>query len=81
MPLGLLEQIYALNRAGESFAVASVVRVDKPISAKPGDKAISRGDRAGAAASARGRVPYIAARNSIFALQCKEQFGKIQRQA
>ena len=44
MPLDLLEQIYELNRAGESFAVASVVRVEKPISAKPGDKAIIKSD-------------------------------------
>lgn len=40
----LLEQIYALNRDGEPFAVATVVRVEKPISAKPGDKAIVKGD-------------------------------------
>jgi xanthine dehydrogenase accessory factor len=40
----ILEQIYELNRQGESFAVATVVRVEKPISAKPGDKAIIKAD-------------------------------------
>lgn len=40
----LYDQIYQLNRAGESFAVATVVRVEKPISAKPGDKAIIKND-------------------------------------
>ena len=41
-----IKQIYELNRAGESFAVATVVRVEKPISAKPGDKAIIKLDGA-----------------------------------
>ncbi len=44
MPLDLFDQIYQLSRAGESFAVATVVRVEKPISAKPGDKAIIKSD-------------------------------------
>ena len=42
----LQSQIYQLSRAGESFAVATVVRVEKPISAKPGDKAIVKTDGA-----------------------------------
>ena len=44
MSLDLFTQIYDLNRSGEPFAVATVVRVEKPISAKPGDKAIVKGD-------------------------------------
>ncbi len=44
MSLDLFQQIYELNRAGESFAVATVVRVEKPISAKPGDRAIVKAD-------------------------------------
>ena len=40
----ILDQIYQLNRAGESFAVATVVRVEKPISAKPGDRGIIKSD-------------------------------------
>lgn len=40
----LFDQIHQLNLAGESFAVATVVRVEKPISAKPGDKAIIKMD-------------------------------------
>lgn len=44
MATDLVERIYELNRARESFAVATVVRVEKPISAKPGDKAIIRSD-------------------------------------
>ena len=44
MSIDLLNQIYDLNRGGESFAVATVVRVEKPISAKPGDKAIIKTD-------------------------------------
>ncbi len=44
MSLDLLEQIYELSRAGESFAVATVVRVEKPISAKSGDKGIIKAD-------------------------------------
>ncbi len=46
MSIELLEQIHELNRAGESFAVATVVRVEKPISAKPGDRAIIKTDGA-----------------------------------
>lgn len=34
------DEIFRLTRAGESFAIATVVRVEKPISAKSGDKAI-----------------------------------------
>ncbi len=44
MSLGLLEEIYELHRAGEPFAVATIVRAEKPISAKPGDKAIVKSD-------------------------------------
>lgn len=44
MSVDLIQQIYELNRAGESFAIATVVRVEKPISAKPGDKAIVKSD-------------------------------------
>ncbi|MBI5031022.1 MAG: XdhC family protein [Chloroflexi bacterium] len=39
-----LDQIYRLNHSGESFAVATVVRVEKPISAQPDDKAIIKTD-------------------------------------
>ncbi len=41
-----LEQLGRLNRAGEPFALATVVRVEKPISARPGDKALITGDGA-----------------------------------
>src|SRR5581483_3050050 len=44
MTRNFYEQVYELNRAGESFAIATVVRVEKPISAKSGDKAIIRED-------------------------------------
>lgn len=44
MSQDLYEQIHQLTRAGESFALATVVRVEKPISAKSGDKAIIRED-------------------------------------
>jgi xanthine dehydrogenase accessory factor len=44
MSFDLFEQIYQLTRAGEPFALATVVRVEKPISAKPGDKAIIQSD-------------------------------------
>jgi xanthine dehydrogenase accessory factor len=40
----ILKQIHELSSSGESFAVATVVRVEKPISAKPGDKAIVKAD-------------------------------------
>jgi xanthine dehydrogenase accessory factor len=40
----ILKEIHELNLAGESFAVATVVRAEKPISAKPGDKAIIKAD-------------------------------------
>ena len=36
--------IYTLTQTGESFALATVVRVEKPISAKPGDKALIKSD-------------------------------------
>jgi xanthine dehydrogenase accessory factor len=44
MPFELYEHIHNLQRAGASFAVATVVRVEKPISAKPGDKAVIQSD-------------------------------------
>ncbi len=44
MSKNFYEQVYELTRAGESFAIATVVRVEKPISAKSGDKAIIRED-------------------------------------
>jgi xanthine dehydrogenase accessory factor len=44
MPLELYDQIHNLRRSGASFAVATVVRVEKPISAKPGDKAVIQSD-------------------------------------
>ncbi|TMC59379.1 MAG: YHS domain-containing protein [Chloroflexi bacterium] len=40
MALELFEHILRLRRAGEPFALATVVRVEKPISATPGDKAL-----------------------------------------
>lgn len=44
MATNLFAQIHELNQSGESFAIATVVRVEKPISARPGDKAIIRAD-------------------------------------
>lgn len=44
MPNTLYDKIYHLTHAGESFAIATVVRVEKPISAKSGDKAIIQED-------------------------------------
>jgi xanthine dehydrogenase accessory factor len=44
MTRNFFDQVSVLTRAGESFAIATVVRVEKPISAKPGDKAIIRQD-------------------------------------
>ncbi len=44
MSQDIYQQIYDLTRQGESFAVATVVRVERPISAKPGDKALIRSD-------------------------------------
>lgn len=38
------EQIHQLTHAGTSFAIATVVRVEKPISAKSGDKALIQED-------------------------------------
>ena len=40
MALELFEHILRLGQAGEPFALATVVRVEKPISATPGDKAL-----------------------------------------
>jgi xanthine dehydrogenase accessory factor len=40
----LLERAYELNRAGTPFAFATVVRVEKPTSAKPGANAIITSD-------------------------------------
>lgn len=44
MALDVISKIYEMSRARESFAVATVVRVEKPISAKPGDKGIIKAD-------------------------------------
>ncbi len=44
MSLDVFSKIFELSRAGESFAVATVVRVERPISAKPGDKGIIKAD-------------------------------------
>jgi len=44
MSRDFFDQIYRLTRAGEPFAIATVVRVEKPISAKSGDKAIIKED-------------------------------------
>jgi xanthine dehydrogenase accessory factor len=38
------DTVHTLTTSGESFAIATVVRVEKPISAKSGDKAIIRQD-------------------------------------
>lgn len=40
MQQNFFEQVHTLTHRGESFAIATVVRVEKPISAKSGDKAI-----------------------------------------
>lgn len=40
MNKSLLEQAFELSRAGEAFVLATVVRAEKPTSAKPGAKAI-----------------------------------------
>jgi xanthine dehydrogenase accessory factor len=42
----ILEQAHHLSRAGEPFALATVVRVTRPASARPGAKAIVRADGA-----------------------------------
>lgn len=44
MSVEFFEQIHTLSAAGESFAIATVVRVEKPISAKAGDKGIIKMD-------------------------------------
>ncbi len=44
MPRNFFEQVHALTMAGDSFAIATVVRVEKPMSAKSGDKAIIQED-------------------------------------
>ena len=44
MPLELYEQLHNLRQSGVAFALATVVRVEKPISAQPGDKALIQGD-------------------------------------
>ena len=46
MSNNVLEQLHQLNRAGEPVALATVVRVETPISAKPGDKALITPDGA-----------------------------------
>ena len=40
----LLDRAAELNRAGTAFALATVVRAEKPTSAKPGASAIITGD-------------------------------------
>src|SRR6478672_10097590 len=40
----LLERAYELNQAGTAFALATVVRAEKPTSAKPGANAIITGN-------------------------------------
>lgn len=44
MARDLWNEMHELTRAGEAFALATVVRVEKPISAKSGDKAIIKRD-------------------------------------
>lgn len=42
--VNLFDNIFQLARSGEPFAIATVVRVEKPISAKSGDKAVIKED-------------------------------------
>lgn len=42
--MDFLEKAHTLEQAGEAFAIATVVRAEKPTSAKPGAKAIITGD-------------------------------------
>ena len=42
----ILEQAHALRENGEPFALATVVRVTRPASARPGAKALVRADGA-----------------------------------
>ena len=44
MPDNFLKRIYALDQAGQPFALAMVVRAEKPASARPGAKAIITAD-------------------------------------
>lgn len=44
MPHNFFDSVHELSTAGEPFAIATVVRVEKPISAKSGDKAIIKAD-------------------------------------
>lgn len=44
MTLDLFERAHELSHAGQAFAVATVVRAEKPTSAKPGSKAIVTAD-------------------------------------
>lgn len=44
MPDNFLKRIYALDQAGQPFALATVVRAEKPTSARPGAKAIITAD-------------------------------------
>jgi xanthine dehydrogenase accessory factor len=44
MTFDFFDQLHRLTRAGEPLAIATVVRVEKPISAKSGDKAIVLAD-------------------------------------
>ena len=43
---GILEAAYQLSRAGQPFALATVVRAEKPTSAKAGAKAVVTADGA-----------------------------------
>lgn len=44
MPTDFYQAVHNLTRSGEPFAIATVVRVEKPISAKAGDKGIIKLD-------------------------------------
>jgi len=46
LPDNFLKRIYALDQAGQPFALAMVVRAEKPASARPGAKAIITADGA-----------------------------------
>ena len=55
MGVDVLDLAVELRRTGEAFALATVVRCERPTSAKPGAKALIRGtasSRAGSAAPA-----------------------------
>ena len=46
MGVDVLDLAVELRRTGEAFALATVVRCERPTSAKPGAKALIRGDGA-----------------------------------